>query len=116
VQMSRTAPISAIPARSSPSRGSKSYDWAARVYEQPLIPGDHDRERLGDPARVARPYRTVSEQAVPPWDPRQSRDNLELRSPDQHAGAHCQETGHPVTAGLAPGSAWRWRHGHQRLA
>jgi hypothetical protein len=50
VQMSRMASISAIPARS-PSRGSKSYDWAARVYEQPLIPGDHDRERPGDPAR-----------------------------------------------------------------
>lgn len=49
VQVSRTA-MSAIPARS-PSRDSKSDDWASRVHKQPFIPGDQDRERLGDPAR-----------------------------------------------------------------
>jgi len=32
VQVSRTAPISAIPARS-PSRDSKSYDWASRMHK-----------------------------------------------------------------------------------
>jgi uncharacterized UBP type Zn finger protein len=36
-------------------------------------------------------------------------------SPNQHAKAHYEETDHPVTAGLAPGSAWRWCYVHQRL-
>ena len=36
-------------------------------------------------------------------------------SPDQHARAHYEETDHPVAAGLAPGSAWRWCYVHQRL-
>jgi hypothetical protein len=36
-------------------------------------------------------------------------------SPNQHARAHYQETDHPVAAGLAPGSAWRWCYVHQRL-
>ena len=36
-------------------------------------------------------------------------------SPNQHARAHYEETDHPVAAGLAPGSAWRWCYVHQRL-
>jgi uncharacterized UBP type Zn finger protein len=36
-------------------------------------------------------------------------------SPHQHARAHYEETDHPVTAGLVPGSAWRWCYVHQRL-
>jgi len=36
-------------------------------------------------------------------------------SPKQHARAHYEETDHPVAAGFAPGSAWRWCYVHQRL-
>lgn len=36
-------------------------------------------------------------------------------SPDNHARAHYEETDHPVAAGLAPGTAWRWCYVHQRL-
>ena len=36
-------------------------------------------------------------------------------SPNQHARAHYEETDHPVTAGLGPGTAWRWCYVHQRL-
>jgi uncharacterized UBP type Zn finger protein len=36
-------------------------------------------------------------------------------SPNQHARAHYEETDHPVTAGLAPGSAWKWCYVHRRL-
>jgi uncharacterized UBP type Zn finger protein len=36
-------------------------------------------------------------------------------SPNQHARAHYEETDHPVAAGFAPGSAWRWCYVHQRL-
>jgi hypothetical protein len=35
-------------------------------------------------------------------------------SPNQHARAHYEETDHPVVAGIAPGSAWRWCYVHQR--
>jgi uncharacterized UBP type Zn finger protein len=35
-------------------------------------------------------------------------------SPNQHARAHYEETDHPVAAGFAPGSAWRWCYVHQR--
>ena len=35
-------------------------------------------------------------------------------SPNHHARAHYQETDHPVAAGIAPGSAWRWCYVHQR--
>jgi uncharacterized UBP type Zn finger protein len=36
-------------------------------------------------------------------------------SPNQHSRAHYEETDHPVAAGFAPGSAWRWCYVHQRL-
>jgi uncharacterized UBP type Zn finger protein len=36
-------------------------------------------------------------------------------SPNQHARAHYEETDHPVAAGFAPRSAWRWCYVHQRL-
>jgi hypothetical protein len=36
-------------------------------------------------------------------------------SPNHHARAHYEETDHPVAAGLALGSAWRWCYVHQRL-
>jgi uncharacterized UBP type Zn finger protein len=36
-------------------------------------------------------------------------------SPNQHAKAHYEETDHPVAAGFAPGSAWRWCYVHRRL-
>jgi uncharacterized UBP type Zn finger protein len=36
-------------------------------------------------------------------------------SPNRHARAHYEETDHPVAAGLAPGSAWRWCYVHHRL-
>ena len=36
-------------------------------------------------------------------------------SPNRHARAHYEETDHPVAAGFAPGSAWRWCYVHQRL-
>ena len=36
-------------------------------------------------------------------------------SPNQHAKAHYEETDHPIAAGFAPGSAWRWCYVHQRL-
>lgn len=113
VQVSRTA-MSAIPARS-PSRDSKSDDWASRVHKQPFIPGDRDRERLGDPARGSATVPRGVGVGGAVRDPRQSWDNLRLHSPNQHAKAHCQEAGHPVTAGLAPGSAWRSCYVHQRL-
>jgi hypothetical protein len=35
-------------------------------------------------------------------------------SPNRHARAHYEETDHPVVAGIAPGSAWRWCYVHQR--
>ena len=35
-------------------------------------------------------------------------------SPKQHARAHYEETDHPVAAGFAPGSGWRWCYVHQR--
>src|SRR6202046_2513684 len=35
-------------------------------------------------------------------------------SPNQHARAHYEETDHPVAAGFAPGSAWKWCYVHQR--
>ncbi len=35
-------------------------------------------------------------------------------SPGQHARAHYEETDHPLAAGLAPGSRWRWCYVHQR--
>ena len=36
-------------------------------------------------------------------------------SPHQHAREHYEETDHPVAAGFAPGSAWRWCYVHRRL-
>ena len=36
-------------------------------------------------------------------------------SPGQHAQAHYQETDHPVTRGLEPGTRPRWCYVHQRL-
>jgi uncharacterized UBP type Zn finger protein len=36
-------------------------------------------------------------------------------SPNRHARAHYEETDHPVAAGLAQGTAWRWCYVHQRL-
>ena len=36
-------------------------------------------------------------------------------SPNHHARAHYEETDHPVAAGLAPGTRWRWCYVHQRL-
>jgi len=30
------------------------------------------------------------------------------RSPNQHATAHFQTTGHPVTRSFEPGEDWRW--------
>jgi uncharacterized UBP type Zn finger protein len=36
-------------------------------------------------------------------------------SPNQHARAHYEETDHPLTAGLEPGTRWRWCYVHQRL-
>jgi uncharacterized UBP type Zn finger protein len=36
-------------------------------------------------------------------------------SPSHHARAHYEETDHPVTARLQPGTSWRWCYVHQRL-
>jgi len=36
-------------------------------------------------------------------------------SPNQHARAHYEETDHPLTAGLEPGTRLRWCYVHQRL-
>jgi uncharacterized UBP type Zn finger protein len=36
-------------------------------------------------------------------------------SPRQHARAHYEETDHPLTVGLEPGSRRRWCYVHQRL-
>ncbi len=36
-------------------------------------------------------------------------------SPNQHAKAHYEETDHPLTRRLEPGSQWRWCYVHQRL-
>ena len=36
-------------------------------------------------------------------------------SPDQHAGAHYDETDHPIACGLMPGPRSRWCYIHQRL-
>lgn len=36
-------------------------------------------------------------------------------SPNRHARAHYEETDHPVTAGLASGSARRWCYVHERF-
>jgi uncharacterized UBP type Zn finger protein len=35
-------------------------------------------------------------------------------SPRQHAKEHYQETDHPLAAGLATGSSWRWCYIHRR--
>ena len=35
-------------------------------------------------------------------------------SPNRHAGAHYEETDHPLAGGLEPGSRWRWCYVHQR--
>jgi uncharacterized UBP type Zn finger protein len=35
-------------------------------------------------------------------------------SPNQHAKAHYQETDHPLTVDVEPGSSWRWCYVHQR--
>jgi uncharacterized UBP type Zn finger protein len=35
-------------------------------------------------------------------------------SPSQHAKEHYQETDHPLAAGLAAGSGWRWCYVHRR--
>jgi uncharacterized UBP type Zn finger protein len=36
-------------------------------------------------------------------------------SPNRHAKAHYQETDHPLTSGLEPGTRRRWCYVHQRL-
>ena len=36
-------------------------------------------------------------------------------SPNRHASAHYQETDHPLTRGLEPGTRRRWCYVHQRL-
>lgn len=35
-------------------------------------------------------------------------------SPGRHARAHYEETDHPLAAGLAAGSGWRWCYVHRR--
>jgi uncharacterized UBP type Zn finger protein len=36
-------------------------------------------------------------------------------SPGRHARAHYEETDHPLTRHLEPGSRWRWCYVHQRV-